>query len=110
MSLDTSCWYRITADHTIASLVGQQLIDVCANRMAAWTSAGNQRPDAAVFRTETPGETTDFFFSPGSLPLLGDLIRRYEGVPCEAPAPDNLSKLLGPEDAWDRILAGAPEP
>lgn len=106
MSLDSSCWYRVTADHTIASLIGQQLIDVCANRMDAWASAGNQRPDAAVFRTDPSGETTDFFFSPGSLPLLGDLIERYEGVACEAPAPDSLTRLLGPEDAWNRILGG----
>jgi len=109
MSLDSSSWYRITADHTMASLVGQQLIDVCANRLDAWKSAGNQVPDAAVFKAELPGETTDFFFSPGSLPLLGDLIQRYGGVPCEAPPLDSLSKLLGPEDAAGRMLGDEPE-
>jgi hypothetical protein len=44
------------------------------------------------------------FFSPGSLRFVRALVEEYEGVPCVAPCPDEVTLIFGVSEAKERLL------
>lgn len=62
----------------------------------------------AVFSTADPTDEAEVFFSPACFPVAEAFVASYDGEPCEPPAPDGLVKLIGPDDAWERLLGGRP--
>ena len=70
-------------------------------------------PNAAVFvRSDAPGDSYEFYFTPDAAELMGALLDKYGAVnPCEAPVRAEqgnrrrgaVSLIVGEQTAWDLV-------